>query len=121
MKVLFDHTPNDVLFHLMVTMDEEVPHARDLSPRGLRMLLPEFKSEHIGGFSDNHNVVNHCMITHTVGHESVHVIITYVLENIVDGFQHVGQPFGVFTRFYHKSEFCRGLRFLWQKATALRP
>ena len=120
MQIFLDYFPNNVFFHLMVAMNEEVSHSRNLPPWGKWMAFAKLKSEHISGFPYNHNIVNHSMIAHVIGNKYRHIVISNILENVVDGFQNVGKPFRIFTRFSHKSIFCHGRHFRGRKAKGHR-
>ena len=89
MQIFLDYFPNNVFFHLMVAMNEEVSHS-------------------------------HSMIAHVIGNKCCHIVISNILENIVDGFQNVGKPFRIFTRFSHKSIFCHDRHFRGRKAKGHR-
>ena len=43
MKIFFNHFPYNILFHLMITMNEEISHTCDLPPWRFGMAVSKFE------------------------------------------------------------------------------
>ena len=59
--------PNQGCICCDISMDQCIAHINNIAPRHNRMTLTKFFCQQIGCFTDNHDVINHCMKAHDVG------------------------------------------------------
>ena len=58
--------PNKQRACYIIAMYKHIAHIDDIAPWGFRVLFSEFFGQHIGRFTDNHDIVNHRVKTHLV-------------------------------------------------------
>lgn len=89
-------------------MNQYIPHIYNVAPWHFGMLQSEFLCQHIGSFSNNHDVVNNRVETHDV---SLHFLKTFALKEIhyiANAFLDMAQAFNVSNSLSHRLVSCRG-------------
>ena len=65
--VFRDNAPDYNIIYLKILMNNVITHTSDLLPRSGRMRCYKLCGKQIGCFTNNLNVLNHCIIHHIVG------------------------------------------------------
>ena len=105
-KVMLENIPHIFGIHGVISMNNVVSHSLYLLPTRFRMRILERLGEHVGGFADNDDMIDHTAEQHLVGTQIFISDAFCVLQNGVDGLQHVEQSSFIFNWLSHKSIFC---------------
>lgn len=68
-KICFYDLPHLLFFNLKITMYEKISHTHNLLPRDIRMRIPKFVRNHIGRLANNHDIIDHSMVSHRVDYD----------------------------------------------------
>ena len=80
-------------------------HLFNLKPRSIKMLIFEFRTQHIGCLTDNLNIFYDSKIQNPIFYETIIIIALNKLLNVVDGIKHVLKPSSIVNSLSHKSIF----------------
>ena len=68
-KIRLHDFPHLLLLHLKTTMYEKISHTHNLLPRYIRMRIPKLVRNHIGCLTNNHDIIDHSMVSHSVDND----------------------------------------------------
>ena len=83
-------------------MNQHITHVNDIAPRRFGMFLSEFFGKHIGCFSDNHNIINHCMKTHFIGLHFLKSLPFKEIHHMANAFLNVIKTFNIPNSLSHR-------------------
>ena len=100
--------PKLVRLNLVITMDQNVPHAFYRFPFNFWMSFTEFLAEHIDGLADNLYVFDKAVIDNGVIHFLRSRILGTAVFDGIDSIQYMLKAFTVSNWLYHRQGFYRG-------------
>ena len=87
-------------------MNKHIAHINDITPRRLGMFLTDFLCQHIGCFTNNHDVVNHRMIAHHIAPHFLKSLPFKEIHHMTDACLNVNQPLNIPNLLSHRPVSC---------------
>ena len=91
-EIVPDRAPQHIPIEPEVLMNDEVAHVAHLSPRDVGPTLGDIGGHARGCFSENRDVLDHCIDQHPVTEECVSLEIFGQVDRRLNGIEHVGNP-----------------------------